>query len=128
MKIMSFDEADAHLEKHRSYPGNPIETPIWREAGAEVDRRAKLVGVWYLGSVTLHVEALAVHLEVDGHNTHYPIADEPKLGNGSRIEFDAGVEWRETGVIWRALGMEGLPETIEIDGRDYVIIARPSCM
>lgn len=117
-------------------PTSPLPATTWREAGPAADPRAKLTAVWTMGATSFRVIAYAVHVESDdlapdGTFRRAAIGSreaEEIAGNGGRIEFDDRVDSPvEIGTLWTAHGMDGEPETVEIDGRHYAVFASPYC-
>lgn len=109
--ILSGAAIEQAINSPAGLPAVAIAEPIWREAGGEHDPRARLKGIWSIGGLSLHVIALAVHI------------DEQR----ETMELDESVEGYDIGELWSAHGMEGYAETADINGRHYLIFASPFC-
>lgn len=140
VQVANADSLIASLtdRKPRSVPPIPETTIVppvnWREAGPEEDRRARLKSSLQIGGASLHLVAYAIHMETDdededGNFRRYPMTTPVwELGNGGRIEFDAGASLLiDIGQLWTAHEMDGRCETVEIEGRHYAVFASPYC-
>lgn len=94
---------------------------IWHEGGSDENPRCRLYSILKIGPMLMHIEATEIYLRSE---------------NGDRVPFDSDealnctqelVEGGEACELWSAHGMEGHAETLEIEGRHYIVFASPFC-
>lgn len=109
--VIAANAAPLYTASTHGFPTVEVKEPIWREVGTDDDPRAILKGIWTVNDLSLHVIALAVHIdEAEG-----------------TMEMDEGVEGYDIDELWVAHGMAGPAETAVIDGRHYLVFASPFC-
>lgn len=88
-------------------PTMPIGLIHWDEIGEEPDLKARLLGHIRIGNLDMHLEAWAVTRDAEGIQTADPATQ--------RIDdFDALCNMMDTSF-----------QTIDIDGRGYILVATP---
>lgn len=87
-------------------PTIPLEAIVWNECGEESDPAARMLAHVKIGSLDMHLEAWQIE-NIDDCQ----FATEASMRTGDFNEL-AGM-------------MDSTFQTIEIDGRDYVLVATP---
>jgi hypothetical protein len=130
--VVTREEQDFLINGGASLPETVLPMPIWMENGPEEDRTAMLKAFLVVGGARLRMEAIAVRLVSDTWSDE--LCDFPTIPWGSEatgaalMVYDKGVDRMEDlGALWTAHGMQGHAETVEINGRRYVVFASPFC-
>lgn len=125
--IMTDEQEEAYAG---TFPATPVSALVWRTMAGDDDQRSHLRAYLQIGDATIALTALAVHLEGPGIDIGEP-ARAPFTDKAWRdapdwtVEFDDESSGFTANEMWQTFGMEGLPDTVEIEGRHYAVFACP---